>query len=104
MAKSKCFSRIRFTHIQPILKFFTIHAPKPPHKRGGESGTEKMDFPHSDFYILGIGTSHGPRPVSLSLAKKNPNQKTNPSPLLPNKERINNSNCIRGPVLYEQPF
>ena len=32
---------------------------KPPQKRV-ESGATKINFPHSNFYILAIGTSHGP--------------------------------------------
>ena len=38
-------------------------SPNPP-KRGGESGTAKMDFLHNDFYILAIWTSHKNTPIS----------------------------------------
>jgi hypothetical protein len=52
--------------INPFLRVFAIsaflkviHAPKTP-KRGDESGTSKINFPHSNFDILAIGTSHEP--------------------------------------------
>ena len=50
----------------PLLRVFAIsaslkviHAPKTPPK-GGESGNDKINFLHSEFHILTIGTSHGP--------------------------------------------
>ena len=52
--------------LNPFLKVFSIsaflkviHAPQTP-KRGSELGTAKMDFLHSNSYILAFGTSHGP--------------------------------------------
>ena len=35
-----------------LLSFFT--------KKRVESGASKINFPHNNFYILAIGTSHGP--------------------------------------------
>jgi hypothetical protein len=52
--------------LYPFLRVFAIsaflkviHAPKNP-QRGGESGTSEINFPHSDFDILAIRTSHEP--------------------------------------------
>ena len=64
-------SGLLMDHIKPPISLITYLNGKNPEnqadqfgvfftKKRVESGVSKINFPHSDFYILAIWTSHGP--------------------------------------------
>ena len=50
---------LRVLSISAFLRSSTPQKPLKPSKKRVESGASKINFPHSNFYILAIGTSHG---------------------------------------------